>query len=203
MPRINKLRRRDLDRDPIRQFLSWYRRAFKARVVMPDAMILATATRSGLPSARAVALRGIDERGLVFYTDRRSRKGKELNANPRAALVFYWGEIGRQVRVSGRTARLTKAESESYFRTRPRGSRLAAWSSHQGRPIADRAALEAAFRRNAASHDQDEIPLPPWWGGYRLVPATMEFWQSHPDRLHDRFLYRRHRDRWLVERLSP
>lgn len=203
MPRAGKLRRSDLDVDPIRQFLSWYRRACAARVVMPDAMILATATPGGLPSARTVALRGIDERGFVFYTDRRSRKGRELALNPRAALVFYWGEIGRQVRVSGRTTRLTKSESENYFRTRPRGSRLAALSSHQGRPIANRAVLEAAWRKNAKAHTGEEIPLPAWWGGYRLRPATVEFWQSHPDRLHDRFLYRRRRGGWQVERLSP
>jgi len=192
------LRRSDLDPDPLRQFERW-----RAEAGGMDAVALATATEQGAPSARMVLLKGADERGFVFHSSYEGRKARELAANPRAALLFYWQEPGRQVRVEGEVARIDPAESEAYFRTRPRGGQLAAWASTQSEPIGSREELEARFREVEAEYEGREVPLPPHWGGFRLVPETYEFWQHADNRLHDRFRYSREGDAWAIERLSP
>jgi pyridoxamine 5'-phosphate oxidase len=168
-------------------------------------MTLATATPDGAPSARMVLLKGFDERGFVFFTDYRSRKGAELEANPRAALVFHWGELERQVRITGGVALVSRQDSEHYYKTRPLGSRLGAWASHQSRVIPSRAVLEGDLHEVEARFPDGDPPLPPHWGGYRVVPDTIEFWQGRESRLHDRIRYvREGRGKgWRVERLSP
>ena len=193
----------DVAADPIAQFLAWFDDARAAELREPNAMTLATATPDGAPSARIVLLKGVDERGFVFYTDYRSRKGDELAANPRAALVFHWAELERQVRVTGTVSRVSREESEAYYRTRPVGSRIGAWASHQSRPIAGRAELEAREAELARRYADGDVPLPPHWGGYRVAPETVEFWQGRPSRLHDRLRYVREDGGWRVERLSP
>ena len=194
----------DVDRDPIVQFLRWFDEARRAELLEPNAMTLATSTIDGLPSARIVLLKEADARGFVFFTDYRSRKGEELSANPRAALVFLWKEIERQVRVSGRVERVSREESEAYFRTRPLGSRIGAWASRQSAVIPGRDWLEGEVARVASAHDGESVPLPPHWGGFRVVPEELELWQGRESRLHDRLRYRRDaRGAWVVERLSP
>jgi pyridoxamine 5'-phosphate oxidase len=190
----------DLDPDPLRQFERWYA---EAGVPVPEAVALATATSDGRPSARMVLLRGADERGFTFHTNYGSRKGEELAANPRAALLFWWQPPGRQVRVEGAVERVPEAESEAYFRTRPRGSRLAAWASPQSRPLESRAELDRLFEEAAARFGEGDVPLPPGWGGFRLLPDAYEFWQHGDDRLHDRVRYERGRDGWRRTRLAP
>ena len=191
------LRRADLDPDPLRQFARWHREAGG------DAVTLATASGQGAPSARTVLLKGADERGFVFHSSYEGRKARELAENPRAALLFHWQEPGRQVRVEGEVERVDPSESESYFRTRPRGGQLAAWASTQSKVIGSREQLEARFREVEAEYDGREVPLPPHWGGFRLVPESYEFWQHRDNRLHDRFRYSREGDAWAIERLSP
>ena len=166
-------------------------------------MALATATPDGRPSVRMVLLKGADERGFAFFTNYESRKGGELAANPHAALLFHWWPLGRQVRVEGRVERISDEESEAYFDTRPLPSRLAAWASPQSRPLADRAELERLYAEAAARFPGDDVPLPPHWGGYRVVPDAYEFWQHGDDRLHDRIRYERDGDGWKRERLAP
>jgi pyridoxamine 5'-phosphate oxidase len=195
----------DLLPDPMAQFRRWLDEARAAGVAMPEAMTLATAGADGLPSARTVLLKGAEEDGFRFFTNTESRKARELAENQHAALVFHWPqEPRRQVTVAGRVEPLPRAESEAYFRTRPLGSRLGAWASRQTRVIPDREALDRAFAAAQAEHG-DEPPLPPWWGGYLLTPARIEFWQNRPNRLHDRFRYTRAEsgDAWLLERLAP
>lgn len=197
------LHERDADPDPVAQFARWFEEAVAAAVAEPNAMTLATATRDGVPSARVVLLKGFDERGFVFYTNYESQKGRELAENPAAALVFYWPELERQVRILGRVARVSREESERYFRTRPRGSQLGAWASRQSAVIGGREALEAELQRRAAEFGEGEIPAPPFWGGFRVAPSTCEFWQGRPDRLHDRLRYTpQPGGGWLLERLS-
>jgi pyridoxamine 5'-phosphate oxidase len=194
----------DADRDPFHQFARWFGEALAAGVTEPNAFTLATATREGLPSARVVLLKGYDERGFAFYTNYESRKGAELAENPAAAMVFYWSELERQIRISGRATRLSRGESDAYFRSRPTGSRLGAWASAQSRPIPTRAILEERLRQLEAEHPDGNIPLPPFWGGFRVAPTDFEFWQGRPNRLHDRLRYRRAEDdSWTIERLSP
>jgi pyridoxamine 5'-phosphate oxidase len=189
--------------DPIRQFEAWFADAVAAQLPEPNAMTLATASRDGVPSGRIVLLKGIDAGGFVFYTDYRSRKAAELTENPLAALVFLWKEIERQVRVSGAVSRVTAAESEAYYRSRPLGSRLGAWASHQSAVIASREELEERLRTVSARFGDGDVPLPPYWGGFRVVPDEFEFWQGRPDRLHDRLRYERTPEGWVVSRLSP
>jgi pyridoxamine 5'-phosphate oxidase len=192
-------------RDPIAQFAAWYDAAVAAGVPEPEAMTLSTATLDGRPSARVVLLRGFDARGFCFFTNYDSRKGRELTANPHAAVTFHWAELERQVRIEGRVERTTAAESDDYFRTRPSTSRIGAWSSPQSEVIEDRAALETLFARYRAEHPDDAaIPRPANWGGFRLVPERIEFWQGRPSRLHDRLVFRRGaRGDWILERLAP
>jgi len=194
----------EVERDPLAQFERWYAEAVEAGVQLPEAMTLATATPDGSPSARMVLLKGVDERGFVFYTNYESRKGRELTANPRAALVFHWPQAPRrQVTVSGTVERLPVEESAEYFRTRPFGSRIGAWASRQSEVIAGREGLERSFAELESEHSDGEVRRPPWWGGYVLCPDIVEFWQNRPNRLHDRLRYRRSGEDWVLERLSP
>jgi pyridoxamine 5'-phosphate oxidase len=193
----------EVDADPVVQFGRWFQQAEEAGLLEPTAMTLATATPDGRPSARMVLLRGFDQRGFVFYSNYDSRKGAELAANPLAALVFWWGELERQVRVEGRVERTSRPESEAYFRSRPPGSQLSAAASPQSQVIEGRAALERRVAQLLARHPDGQVPLPPFWGGYRVVPEVVEFWQGRPNRLHDRLRYRRAGDGWRIERLAP
>jgi pyridoxamine 5'-phosphate oxidase len=194
----------DTDPNPIQQFRTWFDEALATNLHEPNAMIVATATPDGRPSARVVLLRGFDERGFVFYTNYEGRKSRELEANPYAALLFYWGELERQVRLEGRVRRIPEEESDAYFAGRPRGSQLGAWASEQSRPIKDRGALEKRLRELEAGYEGREVPRPAFWGGYRVEPETMEFWQGRENRLHDRLVYRRSEDGgWGRERLQP
>jgi pyridoxamine 5'-phosphate oxidase len=194
----------DVDHDPMRQFDRWFEQARKAELLEPNAMSLATSTRDGSPSTRMVLLKGVDTRGFVFFTDYRSRKGVELDENPRASLCFWWDVLQRQVRVTGTASRVSSAESAEYFRTRPHGSRVGAWASRQSSPLTSRGVLEAEVARIAGQYPEGtHVPLPGHWGGYRVVPESIEFWQGRPSRLHDRILYTRDGGAWKISRLSP
>ncbi len=193
----------NVDSDPLAEFHRWFAEAGEAKVLEPNAMALATATRDGIPSVRIVLLKGYDERGFLFFTDYRSRKGSELEQNPRAAVVLFWPELERQVRITGTVSVASREESEAYFRSRPRTSRLSTWVSHQSQVISARKVLEERARE---MRDQfpDDVPLPPHWGGYRLLHESVEFWQGRESRLHDRLRYvRENGSGWRVERLSP
>jgi pyridoxamine 5'-phosphate oxidase len=193
----------DLLPDPMEQFRRWYDEAVAAGVGMPEAMALATADAAGHPSVRTVLLKGADADGFRFFTNTESRKGTELVENPNAALVFHWAqEPRRQVTVAGSVEPLSREESEAYYRTRPLGSRLGAWASRQSTVVPHRNALDRAFADAEAAYG-DDPPLPPWWGGYLLVPVRLEFWQNRPNRLHDRFRYTREEGSWRLERLAP
>ena len=194
----------DVNPDPVEQFRTWFDEALSANLHEPNAMTLATTTPDGCPSARIVLLKGYDERGFVFYTNHEGRKARELEENPRCALVFYWGEFERQVRVEGQASRVSKEESDAYYASRPRGSRLGAWASEQSRPIERRDLLEERLREHEAEYEGREIPRPSFWGGYRVEPEAIEFWQGRENRLHDRLLYRRSENAgWRIERLQP
>jgi pyridoxamine 5'-phosphate oxidase len=187
----------------MQQFRRWFRAVKRAGLPEPNAMTLATATRTGRPSARMVLLKGIDERGFLFFTNYESGKGRELQANSHAALVFYWRDVNRQVRVTGRVSELSRAESDAYFATRPLGSRLAALASRQSSVIPSRAVLEHRYGELETEYPNDGPPRPINWGGYCVHPDEIEFWQQGPNRLHDRLRYRKSRGAWILERLSP
>ena len=190
--------------DPLAELRRWYEEAVAAELPEPDAMALATATPEGVPSVRIVLLKGIDDRGLQFFTNYGSRKGRELEVNPRAAVTLYWQPLHRAVRAEGVVERLTEAESDAYFASRPRGSRLGAWASRQGAPIPDRATLESAFAEADERYPGEDVPRPAYWGGYRLVPHAIELWQGRRNRLHDReHFLREPGGGWRTERLSP
>lgn len=194
----------DVAADPLTQFRVWFDQALAAQVIEPNAMTLATVAADGQPSARIVLLKAFDERGFVFYTNYESRKGVELAAHPRVALIFYWPDLERQVRVEGQAERVTSDESDAYFMSRPEGSRLGAWASPQSRVIAGRDVLEQRLRELQAEFHERQVPRPPHWGGYRVVPQMVEFWQGRPSRLHDRLRYvQQNGDSWRVERLAP
>ena len=198
------LREEEVDGDPLRQYAAWFREAQGFGIRMPEAAALATVSADGAPSARMVLVKAFDERGFVFYSNYASRKGRELDANPRAALLFYWDPLGRQVRIEGSVEHASVDESAAYVRTRPRGSQLSALASPQSQTIADRRALELRVAELEASYGDGELPLPSNWGGFRLVAESYEFWQQRDDRLHDRLSYRRGGDAgWVVDRLAP
>lgn len=225
--RLSGLRRKDLQPDPIAQFNTWFEQArgartsgrvlkflvrlYKALVLVSgtepvdvNAMTLATADKQGRPSARVVLLKGIDQRGFVFYTNYESRKGRELAENPQAALVFYWADLERQVCIAGEVERLPQAESVAYHNKRPRGGRISTWASRQSEVVPNRAALEQNWQRFEQEYPGEEVPKPPYWGGYVLKPSRIEFWQGRPNRLHDRFVYTRQaQGGWSLDRLSP
>ena len=200
--RARPLLERDVDPDPLRQFGVWFDEA-GAAVRAPEAMAVATATENGAPSVRMVLLKGFDERGFVFFTGYESRKGRDLSANPRAAILFYWDPLGRQVRIEGPIERTSHEENERYFQSRPRASQIAALASEQSHPLDSRDVLDARVAELTAELEGRDVPLPPSWGGFCLVPAAFEFWQHREDRLHDRLRYRRGEDGWVLERLSP
>jgi pyridoxamine 5'-phosphate oxidase len=193
----------DVDGDPIVQFRQWFDDAVRAEVHEPNAMFLATATPDAYPSGRVVLLKGVDQRGFVFYTDYRSRKGAELADNPHAALCFFWAELERQVRIVGAVQRVSRAESDEYFQSRPLPSRIGAWTSRQSAVLSSREELERDLEANETRFADGPVPLPEHWGGFRVVPEEIEFWQGRPSRLHDRIQFRREAGAWVRRRLSP
>ncbi len=202
---MTQLLEQDLDPNPFAQFGRWFGDARAAQQSLPEAMTLATATTDGAVSARVVLLKSFDEHGFVFFTNYNSPKGAQLHENPRAALVFWWPPLERQVRIEGAVCRVTEQESDDYWATRPRGSQLGAWASEQSRVLAGRGDLDKRFEELAVTYAADRpIPRPPHWGGYRVIPTLLEFWQGRADRMHDRFCYRlRDAKDWVIERLSP
>ncbi len=200
---MQPLHDQDLHPDPIQQFARWFHEAVSAKLPLPEAVTLATADLEGRPSARVVLLKDFDEHGFVFFTNYESRKARELTANPRAALCFWWPPLERQVRIEGRVTRVADPESDAYFSTRPRGSQIGAWASEQSAVIESRRILEERAAELSARWIESSVPRPPHWGGFRLAAEAIEFWQNRDDRLHDRFRYRRIGTKWMIERLAP
>ena len=201
---MSELNEDQVDPNPFKQFAIWFQHAEAAVPILPNAMTLATATKNGVPSARVVLLKGFDERGFVFYTNYESQKGRDLDENPVASLSFYWAELARQVRITGTVTRTTQAESEEYFHSRPIDSQLGAWASNQSEVISGRNVLENRMEELWKEYAEKTIPLPPYWGGYRVTPFIIEFWQSRESRLHDRLRYRLSPEgKWIIERLAP
>jgi pyridoxamine 5'-phosphate oxidase len=192
-----------VNKNPFTQFILWYDEALNSGIPDANAMILATASQIGLPSVRTVLLKGYNEKGFVFYTNYESDKAKDLTENPYAALLFLWKELARQIRISGRVEKTTPEESEAYFRTRPAGHQISAWASEQSKTIPNRDYLVKEFNRIQKQFDWKEIPLPPNWGGYRVIPTEFEFWQGRENRLHDRICYTKKGKAWQISRLSP
>jgi len=198
------MRKREMDKNPILQFEIWYKEARASGHPQPEAMALATASPSGEPSVRMVLLKGIREDGFEFYTNLESRKGREIEANPQAAAVFWWENLHRQIRIEGRVDRVDDERANQYFRTRPRGSQIGAWASRQSSVIANRESLERLAQKYEAMYEGREVPRPPLWGGLRLIPFSIEFWEERADRLHDRLIYRRLQgEGWVMKRLAP
>ena len=194
----------DADRNPFKQFQVWFDQALAAQLPEPNAMTVATVTKSGKPRARVVLLKNFDERGFVFYTNYHSHKGQELADNPQAAIAFWWAELERQVRIEGRVLKVSDRESDEYFHSRPFNSRLGAWASEQSQVIESREVLEQRLQDLKNKYENQDIPRPPHWGGFRVIPTAIEFWQGRPSRLHDRLLYSLLDDgSWQIERLSP
>ena len=201
---LRELRESDLDSSPFRQFQKWFEEALKADPVYANAMTLATAGSGGKPSARMMLLKDFDEDGFVFYTNSESNKGEDLSQNPRAALVFWWSQLERQVRIEGCVEKVSDEDADSYFKTRPKGSQLGAWASQQSRVIINREVLDSRMEELEAEYSNVDVPRPPYWSGYRLAPESIEFWQGRPNRLHDRLRYRlADGGKWIIERLAP
>lgn len=199
----NGLLESDVDPDPFRQFSVWFDQATKSGIIEPNAMSHATVSPNGQPSIRIVLLKGIDERGFIFYTNYESRKGKEMATNPKSALLFFWGELERQIRIEGTIEKISTASSKAYFDSRPEGSRVGAWSSNQSEIVASRDELEEQFEDNRKRFEGKDIPMPEYWGGYRLVPTIFEFWQGRGRRMHDRIRFSEVDGAWKIDRLSP
>lgn len=193
----------DVNADPILQFEKWFKEAVDTHVNEPNAMTVSTATKEGKPSARILLLRNFNEDGFVFYTNYASRKGIEILDNPNCALLFFWPELERQVRIEGILQKQTDAESDLYFKTRPRGSKLGAWTSEQSKVIISRDVLDKEYETLSVKYPGEDIPRPPFWGGFLLKPISIEFWQGRPSRLHDRILYTKEKNNWKIERLAP
>lgn len=193
----------DAAKDPVRQFEKWFQEAEAAKIVEPNAMVCSLASREGSPSSRIVLLKALDSRGFVFFSNYESRKGRELAENPRAALLFPWIALERQVIIEGVVTKVAREEGDAYFHSRPRASQLGAWASQQSSVVRSREALEEAMKHVEEKYADQEVPMPPHWGGYRVVHETVEFWQGRRNRLHDRLRYRREKDGWIIERLSP
>lgn len=201
---LYELREEDLDPNPFKQFGKWFDAAQAADLVHPNAFTLATSGSDQRPSARMLLLKGFDEKGFVFYTNSESKKGSDLSDNPNGAICFWWGKLEKQVRIEGAVERIDDAEADSYYASRPRGSQIGAWASEQSRVIRDREALESRYREIEKGYEGRDLPRPPYWLGYILIPSSIEFWQGRPDRLHDRLLYRLLPEGgWLIERLAP
>lgn len=194
---------KDVNTNPVLQFEKWFKEAVDAKVNEPNAMTVATASPEGRPSARILLLRNFDENGFVFYTNYTSRKGGEILKNPYASLLFFWPELERQVRIEGKLTKQSAEESDKYFKTRPRTSKLGAWTSEQSRVVASRAALDEEYKKLSEKYPGEDVPRPIYWGGYILEPTSIEFWQGRPSRLHDRLLYTKEKDNWKIERLAP
>lgn len=194
---------KSIDKTPLEQFSKWYKLVQHSGFIHPDSVVLATSTKNGKPSARVVLLKGFDEHGFIFFTNYKSRKGKELTENPFACMLFYWDKLDKQVRIEGKIIKVSRSESNEYFHTRPEGSQLGAWASEQSRVIMNRDVLEKKFADFEEKYKGKEIPLPEFWGGYRLVPTMYEFWQARTNRLHDRIRYTRKNKNWIIERLAP
>ena len=199
---MEELKKPTVDKNPVKQFAKWYKTVLKSGLKEPTAMTLATASKGGVPSARTVLLKGYDEKGFLFFTNYGSRKGRELSENPFAELLFYWMDLRKQVRISGRVEKVSKEESEKYFKTRPLNSQIGAWASRQSKIIRDRKFLEEKYKEYSEKYKED-VPLPPFWGGFRLIPERFEFWQGRENRLHDRICYLKKNGEWEIMRLAP
>lgn len=201
--KLNKLFEKNVRDNPFEQYSIWFSEVMKAGAIEPNAMVLTTSDKNNKPSARIVLMKDFDETGFTFFTNYKSKKGTELAVNPFAALLFYWAEFERQVRIEGRVKKLTKSESELYFNTRPFESKISALASEQSKKIIGRAILEKKFRQLKVKHSDGKVPLPDYWGGYKLIPNYFEFWQGRENRLHDRISYKRQKKNWKIFRLAP
>ncbi len=200
---LKELDESKVSKSPFEQFSVWMKEAIDAQILDPNAMTVATADTNGVPSARIVLLKSIDEKGLVFFTNYESRKGKDLTENPKASVVFFWKELERQLRVTGEVEKISKKESEEYFKTRPYESQIGALASKQSSEILDRKSLEEKFEAIKSKYPENKVPLPDFWGGFRIIPNRFEFWQGRPNRLHDRIAYLKEKDKWRIVRLAP